>query len=189
MNMKHFLTSILIACILTACKKDKEIIDNPTTPIINNLVCNPSFEVNGHGSLNCWNIVKDFTTYPDTFSTVVPTNGGQFSLRLDGVKDVNWDPYAETYITNISGQKIISVSAYVMSLYGGQPIYLNLDHLRGGLVIDSKSDFHWAFNDWKKFNVVDTLSIQSQDSLRIKIIQTTGQNSGAYIDLIELTTN
>lgn len=185
--MKQILTSILIVSILIACKK--EIIDKPTSPIINNLICNPNFEINGQASLNCWNVVKDFTTYPDTFSTVVPTNGGQFSLCLNGTKDVNWDPYAETYITNISGQKIISLSAYVMSLYGGQPIYLTLDHIRGGQVIESKSDSDWAFNGWKKFIVLDTLSMQNQDSLRVKIIQTTGQNSGAYIDLVELTTN
>lgn len=129
-NMKNILTLIVIASILMACKKDKEIIDSPTPPIKNNLVCNPSFEINGQGSLNCWNVVKDFTTYPDTFSTVVPTNGGQFSLRINGINDVNWDPYAETYITNISGQKVISLSAHVMSIYGGQPIYLTLDHIQ-----------------------------------------------------------
>lgn len=180
---------LLLTSIFLAYNKDNEIIDNPSFPGTNNLVYNPSFEMNGHGSLNCWNIVKDFTTYPDTFTTLVPNNGGNYSLRLEGSKDVNWDPYVETYITNISGLKIVSLSAYIMSLYGGQAIYLTLDHIRGGQIIDSKSDSHWAFNDWKKFIVIDTLTLLNQDSLRVKIIQNTGQNSGAYIDLIELTTN
>lgn len=188
-NMKHILTSMCIACILIACKKEKEISNDQTSSSTNNLICNPSFEINGQASLNCWNVVKDFTTYPDTFSTEVPSNGGQFSLSLNGTKDHNWDPYAETYVTNISGNKNISLSAYVKSLYGGQAIYLTLDHIRGGQVIASKSDFSWAFNGWKKFIVLDTLSMQSQDSLRVKIIQTTGQNSGAYFDLVELTTD
>ena len=181
--MKHVLTFILIGSIFMACQKEK----NSTLPITNNLICNPSFEVDGHGSLNCWNIVKDFTTFHDTFATMAPTNGGKFSLRLEGIRDVHWDPYAETYITNISGQKVISLSAYIMSLLGGQPIYLYLDHIRGGKVIESKSDCDWAFNDWKKFIVTDTLTLQNQDSLRVKIVQTTGQNSSAYIDLVALS--
>ena len=187
--MKHFLILILFTSILISCKKDTEIINNPTPPIINNLICNPSFEISGHGSLNCWKIVKDFTTFPDTFSTIVPTNGGQFSLRLDGIKHVGWAPFAEIYITNLSGLKVISLSAYVMSLYGGQSIDLTLEHIRGGLVINSKSDYHWAFSGWRKFTVLDTLSVNNDDSLRVKIIQNNGQNSGAYIDLVELTTN
>ncbi|MES2380881.1 MAG: hypothetical protein V4538_07555 [Bacteroidota bacterium] len=185
--MKYILITILIASTFMACEKDKEISDNPTP--INNLINNASFEINGKGSVNGWNLVKDFRTFPDTFSNTVPVGGGQFSLRLEGTKDVKWNPYAETYITNISGKKIISLSAYIRSLYGGQDIYLSLYHIRGGQVIDSKSDSHLAFNDWKKFSVIDTLSLQNQDSLRVKIMQSTSQNSGAYIDLVELTTN
>ena len=187
--MKYILTTILLTIIfLQACKKEQENIDL-SIPSVNNLVCNPSFEINGQGSLNCWTVVKDFITYPDTFSTEVPPNGGQFSLRLEGTKDVNWDPYAESYVTNISGQKIVSISAYIKSLYGGQAIYLWLEHVRSGQIIKSKADYSLAFNGWRKFNVTDTLFLQTQDSLRIKIIQSTGQNSGAFIDMVEMTTN
>ena len=187
--MKYFLAIILTAIIvLPACKKEQE--GNDTSPpSVNNLVCNPSFEINGQASIDCWTVVKNFNTYPDTFSTDVPTNGGQFSLRLEGTSDTDWDPYAESYVTDISGNKIVSLSAYIKALLGGQPIYLWLEHIRGGQVIESKSDHHWAFKGWKEFSVTDTLLLQPQDSLRIKIIQTTGQNSSANIDMVKLTTN
>ncbi|MCC6385340.1 MAG: hypothetical protein LC117_06965 [Bacteroidia bacterium] len=145
--MKCILTSVFIASALIACKKDKENTEsqtpdnNPTPPVITNLVCNPSFELNGYRSLNCWTLVKDFTTSPATFSNVVPINRGIFSLRLNGIKDLNWNPYAETFITNIPAQKIISLSAYIMTVYCRQPICLILDQIRGGQAIDSKSDY------------------------------------------------
>ena len=189
-NMKQNITLLLLASlIILSCNKDKETADDILSPTTNNLVCNSSFEINGKGSLSCWSVVKDFIIYPDTFSTEAAPNGGNFSLRLEGTKDANWDPYAENYVTNISGQKIVSLSAYIMSVYGGQSIYLYLEHIRTGQVIKSKSYYDWAFNGWKKFSVTDTLTLQTQDSLRIKIIQTTGQNSGAYIDLVEMTAN
>jgi hypothetical protein len=186
MVKKQFIIALMPIVFLLSCKKDKSIGSPAPSP---SLICNPSFEINGQGSLHCWNLVKDFATYPDTFSTDVPPNGGQFSLRLEGVKDVNWDPYAETYVTNLSGQKIVSLSAYAKTLYGGQSIYLWLEHVRSGQVIKSKSDNKWAFSGWQTLLVTDTLTLQSQDSLRIKIVQTTGQNSSAYIDLVELNTN
>ncbi|HOZ15296.1 MAG TPA: hypothetical protein PLH91_09100 [Tenuifilaceae bacterium] len=171
---------LIVVTFLFSCKKE----DVNTYP---NLICNPSFEINGQGSLECWTIGYDYITYPDLFSSDVPPNGGNFSLSLSGGKDVDFEPYVEGCVTNIAGNKIINLSAYVKSLYGGQPIYLWLEQVREGQVIKSKCDMSWAFNGWRKFKVIDTLFLDTKDSIRVKIIQTTGQNSGALVDLVEMT--
>jgi hypothetical protein len=186
--MKKILALIFIVLIFS-CKKDKVEKNILTHNTSVNLVCNSSFEINNLQSINCWNIVKDFSTYPDTFSTDVPHDGGYFSLRLNGIRDVNWEPYAETFVTNLSGEKIISLSAYIKAVYGGQVTNLILEQIRAGMVIRNKIFSDYAINGWEKFIINDTLTMLTTDSLRIKIVQTTSQNSGSLIDLVELKTN
>ena len=186
-----FLACCLLGLFLCGCQLDvqdviiphHEIPDTSATP---NLICNPSFEQDGRGSLACWHIVKDFTTYPDTFVQLAPPQGGQFSLRLEGYRDVAWDPFVETFVTNLSGSRALTLSAEVMAIAGGQAIELWLKHIRNGQVIDSTVDVHWAFNGWLRFAVTDTLVLQPQDSLQVKILQNTGQNSLCYVDWVEL---
>ncbi len=173
---------------LNSCQLDVQdvIIPHHEIPDTSNLICNPSFELDGHGSLECWRIVKDFTTYPDTFVQIAPPGGGQFSLRLEGYRDVAWDPYVETFVTNLTGTRNLTLTAEVMAIGGGQAIELWLKHIRNGQVIDSTVDVHWAFNDWLQFRVTDTLTLLPQDSLQIKILQNTGQNSLCYVDWVVL---
>ncbi len=192
----RILKKILIACCvlslhLSSCQLDiQDVIiphhEIPDTSATSNLICNPSFERGGHGSLECWRIAKDFTTYPDTFVYMAPPQGGQFSLRLEGYRDVAWDPYVETFVTNLSGTRNLALTAEVMAVAGGQAIELWLKHIRNGQVIDSTVDVHWAFNGWLQFAVTDTLILQQQDSLQIKILQNTGQNSLCYVDWVVL---
>ena len=79
------LACCLLSLLLSSCQLDiQDVIiphhEIPDTSAAPNLICNPSFERDGHGSLECWRIVKDFTTYPDTFVQIAPPGGGQFSL-------------------------------------------------------------------------------------------------------------
>ncbi|MCX7744102.1 MAG: hypothetical protein N2167_06010 [Flavobacteriales bacterium] len=170
-----FFLSITIAVIFS-CSSNSDV----------NLVCNSSFENQNQPDLSCWKLMMDTLTYSDWYSTVVPPEGGQFSLKLAGSEGASFDPYAETYITDLSGNITLQISAFIQALYGGQPIYLSAYQHRNGSVIQSADQTDWAFNGWKKFSITETFQFELTDTLFIRITQTTGQNSSCLVDLVSV---
>lgn len=149
-----------------------------------NLVCNPSFESAGQPSLNCWKLQMDTTTYLDWYSMDVPPDGGQYSLKLAGSKDASFDPYAETFMTGLSGNQNLEISAFIQALYGGQSIYLTATQKRNGMIVQTADQSDWAFNGWKKFTITENFQFESTDTLYVHITQTTGQNSACLVDQV-----
>jgi hypothetical protein len=149
-----------------------------------NLVCNESFESNHQPDLSCWKLVMDTHTYSDWYSTEVPPNCGNFSLKLVGSEDASFEPYAETYITQLSGKYHLQISAYIKSLYGDQSIHLSATKKRNNAIIQTAEYRDGAFNEWKNFKIVQEFQMDSTDTLFIRITQSSGQNSACLIDMV-----
>lgn len=168
-----FFLSISIAVIIS-CSSNSEI----------NLVCNASFESNRQPDISCWKLMMDTLTYSDWYSTDVPPNGGTFSLKLAGSEDASFEPYAETYITKLSGKYHLHISAYIKSLYGDQSIHLSATKKRNNAIIQTAEYRDGAFNEWKNFKIVQEFQMDSTDTLFIGITQSSGQNSACLIDMV-----
>lgn len=138
-----FFLSIFIAVIIS-CSSSSEI----------NLDCNESFESNHQPYFSCWKLVMDTLTYSNLYSSNVPPNDGNFSLKLAGSEDSSFEPYAETYITQLSGQYYLQISAYIKSLHSGQSIHLSATQKRNNAIIKTAEYSDGAFNGWKNFKIV-----------------------------------
>ncbi len=114
--IKYIVPIFLLLVVNSYLKKD----DNITNPIINsidfgdttNAVLLSSFESNGKLSLQGWQPFDSISTLRYSFSNDVPKDGGNWSLRLQGVK------YTESRIdTTIVLSSSDSLKYYVLTFW------------------------------------------------------------------------
>lgn len=179
MDPRMILHCILFMSIptLIGCSKSA-----PTAPIspsaTDNLLRNPSFESNGSPSLEGW--IVDVDTNRFSFSSDVPTSGGRYSVALETMW--GWATICQNVAAN-PGNHQYRFSAWAKGeyYYGGQ--------IRGRLKLCLKRADSLLFMKyvtvtdtiWNEYSIVDTLSVETGDSLRVVI-------TGGYSQLARGTT-
>ena len=159
--MKNRLPIPLFAILLFALLSSR-CSDSIISPINeNNLIPNPSFELNGVSTVAFW-----FVNMPSlvNFTNDTPPNGGNWAISID----VLWGS-GNDVITTIKipeGTNIYKFSFW--SKYSNKPGYAELlldaqDSLYqiNRIIVDSES--------WKNYSILDTISSVSGDSLQIKL--------------------
>ncbi|RKY92452.1 MAG: hypothetical protein DRQ01_06280 [Ignavibacteriae bacterium] len=147
---------LLFAHLLSRCS------DSLITPVNeNNLIPNPSFELNGVSTVAFW-----FVNMPSLvhFTNDTPTNGGNWAITID----VLWGSGNDVISTVIipEGTHIYKFSFW--SKYSNKPGFAETllaarDSLYqiNRIIVDSES--------WKNYSILDTITSVSGDSLKIKL--------------------
>ena len=129
--------------------------------ISNNLIPNPSFELNGVSSVAFW-----FVNMPSivNFTNDTPPVGGNWAITIDVLWGSGNDVISTVLIPE--GTHIYKFSFW--SKYSNKPGYAELlldapDSLYqiNRIIVDSES--------WKNYSILDTISSVSGDSLQIKL--------------------
>ncbi len=186
--MKHKLIFAfsIFAIIFYSCKKEVLPINEAKQ---NNTLFETSFENNN--DISEWNLFYDyyFGVEYDTIVNSTCTNGGQKALNIKAQRKKT--SFAEKYISNVSGNKILTLSFYA-TLYSGQnSATASLSQIRNGIIVKNKEINLGIWNDWEKFNVIDTLNLVTSDSIKIKFEGkgSTYESSDFIIDLVKLVKN
>ena len=147
---------LLLALLSSHCN------DSIISPINeNNLIPNPSFEMNGNSSLAFW-----FVNMPSTVNFIegTPPNGGNWAITID----VLWGS-GNDVITSVElpeGTHIYKFSLW--SKYSNNPGFVEL-------LLNTQDSLHQVnrFNIdselWKNYTIVDTITSIAGDSLQIKL--------------------
>ena len=135
----------------------------------NNLIPNPSFELNGVSSAAFWSVNMPSLV---NFTNDTPQGGGNWAVTID----VLWGSGNDVITTILipEGTHIYQFSFW--SKYSSKPGYAEIllsaqDSLSqiNRIIVDSRS--------WKKYSILDTITSVSSDSLQIKL-------SGGYSNLL-----
>lgn len=176
-------TTFSCLCFLTVatfagCSKS-----SPTSPSASgNLLSNPSFESNGSPSLQGWS-----HAYMDTsifaFTSDVPPAGGKYSVAIDAV----WGPpntISQTVPVS-PGDHQYKFSAWAKKIGFGGQLQLYLER-SGSLSLLKYIDV--TDTTWTEYSLVDTLSVEGGDSLRVLISGGLSQLQAGttYFNLCEL---
>ncbi len=132
-----------------------------------NLITNPSFEIDSQPSLDGWTSPIDLAYY-NIFKEDAPPEGGHWSIRLEP----GWVPqegFIETIITGINERGIFELSAWMKTVNPPWNGYISLVQIREGKVIHKKSGLFNDFNEWSVVSFNDTLTIDLTDTLNIKL--------------------
>lgn len=147
-----------------------------------NLIQNSSFEFNslptGEGWFSSQNPIPQ-----EYYENDAPEGGGLWSLKLN-----TWGRslyFAETFLTNFSGQKIFKLDGWMKTTgyYG----VISLCHISSGKIIKEKIIMEKP-TSWTKYEIVDTLNLQPQDTIKVRVSSTYSPVMKYYqlFDLIEL---
>jgi len=146
----------LLALLLYRCS------DSIIEPKIeNNLIRNPSFEMNSDPSLADW-----FVNMPSlvNFTNDTPLNGGNWALTIDVLWGIGNDVISTVILPE--GTHIYKFSFW--SKFSTKPGFADIDLVTqdstsqiSRINIDSES--------WKNYSILDTITSSSEDSLQIKL--------------------
>lgn len=179
MSVKFTIPVLLtITLLLTNC-------DKPVIPPAGNLIDNYSFELGGSYSDNGWQVNNT------TYSTLVPENGGDFSMKIfaDTFPD---EGYATFEVLNLTGAKTINLSC-MMNTFGGLLGKVQLLQQSGFEGFTELDVFETSDNSWQSVNLSANATFTEGDVLVVKL------NAGssvapiasqfALFDLVALTIN
>jgi len=174
--LKIILSVLFILFLNVSCNEEEV-----TEPTEENLLLNTSFEENGVASAEGWKLPQG-----SEFSTDVPTNGGNFSLKLHANS-----PPEYAYITvpvktqyTINRLKFWSKSTGVSSdIYGEASLSL----IRNGVELKSRS-IQVDVITWATFSIQDTFEVAEGDSFKVQFSGGMTQlfSADAYFDLVQL---
>lgn len=189
-NAIMIMLTILILAI-SACKKSEDDHQSNVTPPLS-IPFKESFE---RDSSNVIVPDKSNWTGAGVLSQNPSPGGGEYSLALYGT--VYWiDPEhhygylndsVSTYISNISGTKILELSAYRMS-YGLIPSKIKLRLHKSGIIVKEKLASVYSHNgNWELMSVIDTMDLELKDSIEIQLYKIPDKTRNpTYFDLVEL---
>ena len=152
----HLFVLLLFAHLLSRCSDSIIIPENE-----NNLIPNPSFEMNGVSTIAFWFVIMPSIVH---FTTDTPPNGGNWAITID----VLWGSGNDVISTVIipEGTHIYKFSFW--SKYSNMPGYAEI------LLVaqDSLSQINRTNVDsesWKNYSILDTITSVFGDSLQIKL--------------------
>ena len=148
--------------------------------IDNNLVKNPSFEINENPSIVNWIVDSLYTDFVED----TPVNGGRNSLLLfPGMPPSQ--PRAETYITGLTGVGLYELKVSMKSLQDRPKGIVTLKII-SNKQIKYEKQIKSNSTDWKVYSIVDTLFIQKNDTVSIYLTtELSPLPIGVLFDLIE----
>jgi hypothetical protein len=147
-----------------------------------NIIANPSFEVDGNASYEGWDV------YPDLvgFSEDTPQIGGEWSLELFHGMPPEWG-FARIYITGYEGQNIFRLTVFGKSAIVGGSAEIGIwsgDDWVSSKFISIPADTR----AWNEYSITDTLSTQDSDTIAVQLtgygIETEG--GSVLVDLARL---
>ncbi len=171
--MKKIIFFLLVAGIglifCTSCKKDNAAISQTQ-----NLILNPSFEINGQPTAENWffgaGIEGD--TSSTSLSQDTPPRGGNWSLPLSP----GWVPqvgYAETYINALEGTNVYELHVWMKSNNGWRgSISIGIGVKSQKLYPDPLTQVKWASDtvtNWTEYVLIDTLTTQVNDTIVVRL--------------------
>ena len=141
-----------------------------------NLITNPSFEIDGQPNIDGWNTLFNKDHFIDWgFWEDTPPGGGQWSVQILPGGRSQYEGFVEMMLSGINDQGVFELSAWTKTdtESWSHPISLTpstiiLNHIRNGKVIHSKSLSN-APNDWTRISFIDTLTINPSDTLHIRL--------------------
>lgn len=173
------LLSVFILIILASgCKKDE-------LPSADSLIANYSFEENGVYSTSGW------TTNATDFSTLVPENGGDFSIKISPAifPEIG---FADFVVTNLTGNKTINANCK-MNAFGGWIGKVELLQQIDAEVTNIIASFESSENSWQDVNLSANATFETGQvlTLRLSAGSTTTPLPLQFIlfDIIELEIN
>jgi hypothetical protein len=184
---------VIVLLIIFQCKKDVAVPQNvPTLTQDNiNLISNGSFENQGQCTYQGW--IGFNSPLLVSFSNDVPPGGGSCSISLVG--NGNEPPnILKTYITNLNGTKIFTLTCWIKRQQTIQNVNLGgtlkLAKITGGSIVKEKL-VQSNSSSWQKYMLIDTLTLQSGDSIEISLISTGVGPVGVtnLFDKVELKSN
>jgi len=147
---------LLVAILISRCS------DSIITPENeDNLILNPSFELNGVSTVAFW-----FVNMPSLvqFTNDTPPNGGNWAITID----VLWGS-GNDVITSIAipeGTHVYKFSFW--SKYSNKPGYTEI-HLDARDSLYQINRINVDSESWKNYSILDTITSVSGDSLQIKL--------------------
>ena len=147
-----------------------------------NLITNSSFEVDGQGSLLGWN---DIAQCAHLVKGMSPSGGGDWSLQIP----TGWLPfycYIETNVKAPVGTNEYQFSIFMKNASIWYRGYAELYIIHSDSLIFNK---RLASIDtaWRYYSLIDTLSTIIGDSLKIRLITSSGEDpSSTFFDLCKL---
>lgn len=149
-----------------------------------NLIANPSFEVCGRPTVKGW-ILND--TSNAFLVRESPPFGGLHSLQLLQ----GWiGGSATTYISGQSGTGLYKLNLWMKSPSGsGHKALISMGIISQGEFVENKNHLIEVSSVWESYSILDTLTTQYNDSIRIWLWGGYSQFGGieTLYDLVELT--
>ena len=168
---------VFLFMVLTKCDTDK----NPLSYDDTNIIMNSSFEENGSPSLDHWTVYDSKIV---CFDNDVPPGGGKWAVYFHA----GWFPSVYTlsyFLPLTSGEYILNLSLWARykSIRGSAFLMLKRDNIEK--IIES---IEIKDTEWTKYSVLDTLRINSGDSLFILLSAggTEVADGETHFDLVEV---
>ena len=149
--MKLLIYVLLIATI-TGCSKDDK---------ADVLMSNGSFELNGSFTDDDWLVIGGSS------SSDAPTDGGNFSLRLDPQVFPD-EGYAEYVISGLTGVQNLTISAYIKA-FGDWPSSITVSKLTADNVTTVLATTSSNAAEWTESSVSISSQFEEGDELLIKL--------------------
>ena len=178
-NLIYCFIAVIVFIFDCSCNKD---------PIIysQNLIKNPSFEINGQTTLQNW-VVSDISL--TSFSEDVPKGGAKWSLELMSGSTQGSGAFIgkiETYITGQSGTNVYQLSVWMKSL----------NKWPGSVAIGTFSQNQFIqqsitggeTQSWEQFILTDTLTVEKSDTIAVILSAGTAPVASGRVrfDLVQL---
>ena len=155
--MKKSAILLVICClwmVYAGCKKE-------TFPPEGNLIVNYSFEENGVFSLTGWD------TSNAQYSTIVPENGGDFSVKLFPGAPPD-EGYVDYTINGLVGEKTITMSCQA-NAFGGWLGTATLKLISTGETSADLATATWDQNNWGAIDLSATATFAEGDVLKLHL--------------------
>jgi len=195
---KLFLLIGLVILLAISCQKDTAVEENPPpppNPTATNLIANSSFEDSSNQpSLKEWfiNTPPPPFTPADTngstciYSTDVPFGGGSWSVQLTGPGQTPTISLS-TVVSNLNGIYVyqLEVWAKCIKKFTGAPV-CSASSIAIGRWINQTAQWKCleldSINTWKKYQLIDTLSVIPSDTILIRLQpQSSGPGGDIYL--------
>ena len=127
------------------------------------------FESNGAPDLISWHLYYEAVNWGnDTLVSASCANGGSFALNLEA--DRLQRSYAEAFITQLSGPRVMLLSFKAMLFSGQNSITATLAQIRGGTVLRENEFALGTWNDCLDFGMTANMDLMPTDSVRIRFV-------------------
>ncbi len=154
LRINNLLTVAIVITLVAGCKKEE-------IPSANNLIDNYSFEENGIFSTSGW------ITNNVEFSTLVPENGGDFSIKITPA-EFPAEGSADFKVENLIGNKTINANCK-MNVFGGWTGKVQLLQQIDPEVTNVIASYEGTENTWQDVILSANATFEADDVLILRL--------------------